>query len=154
MNAELASFGYKPGFEGDAALSLALAVPVGSICREPVRSERRPSAPDFVNLPDSVSIAAETFEQVAECLSATPELLELISDVATQVPKVFGEGKQMFLWYLQDPEYPSDFNIILYVRCEGDLSTALSLLDRFEDDWWLDNMNRAQGNLIVDVTVQ
>ena len=41
--------------------------------------------------------------------------------------------------------------LVLEIHTDLDFETALKQLDKFEDDWWLDNMPTEGHSLLIDV---
>ena len=55
------------------------------------------------------------------------------------------------LIFVNDPKFYGDSMLSLHIMPELEPLDALELLDKFTDEWWLDEMYKAMGNLIINL---
>jgi hypothetical protein len=88
-------------------------------------------------------------ERVLDYLDRHPHLLPLLIDVADQIPRYFRPDDRAFLQVIQDAETDvAQFYAI--VRSSLGPDETESCLDRLDEEWWLDAVERAGGDLTVD----
>jgi transcriptional regulator with XRE-family HTH domain len=92
-------------------------------------------------------------EDVSRMLSDEPDLVPLISEAAEQLSKYF-PGAGIRLSHMFDPEGEGEELILAAhvdygVDSDPNVDEAMDALDRFDQDWWLQNIRRANGLLIV-----
>ncbi len=78
-----------------------------------------------------------------------PLLLEAYDRIRTYFP-----DSLIFLEVVADPEANGDYQLVASVAVDLDPDEALENLEQFDEDWWLDALDRAQGMLCIDVEFQ
>jgi len=78
-----------------------------------------------------------------------PLLLEAYGHIALHFPY-----SQVFLEVVSDPEASSDSQLVAFIATSLAPGEAVNRLDRFDDAWWLDALDRAQGKLCVHLEFQ
>lgn len=88
--------------------------------------------------------------EVRDFLWANKYLIEVLFEAHKQIKRVFGQGVNIHLELHRDPD--ENFEE-LFVVIETDLSPKLSLdlLDRFDEEWFLDIADKTEGKLNVTV---
>ena len=90
---------------------------------------------------------------VERLLRSSPDLVPLINEAADQLARYF-PGAGIRLSHMFDPEGEGEELILgalpyQEVDTDPDVDEAMEALDRFDQDWWLQNVRRANGLLIV-----
>jgi hypothetical protein len=82
-------------------------------------------------------------------LNDNPELSPLLLETYSQIA-IYFHDPQCYLELLSDPEINLK-QLLLSIVTHLNLDEAIQKLDEFREDWWLDNLPRAQGKLLIDV---
>jgi len=85
-------------------------------------------------------------EEVIDFISNYPFLYELLMDAIPVFQKCFSPDMRIDLVLRTDPE--EDFQELFgYIHQPGPIDETQSSLERFDDEWFLENLGRAQGKL-------
>ena len=84
---------------------------------------------------------------VAQFIQENAFLAELLVEIRAKVSEVFGAATQVRLDLLDDPEFLGQPKLYAVILTPLAAEVALALQARLDDDWWLDNLERAQGKL-------
>jgi hypothetical protein len=85
---------------------------------------------------------------VAAFLGEHPFLLPLPRESYDRINEHFPMARPV-LEVVTDPEGADDFQLTVFIRTRLAPEEAMANLERFDDTWWLDAMDRAQGNLCI-----
>lgn len=77
-------------------------------------------------------------------------LVKLLFEACTVLRRFFPE-EILSLVHRIDPEVSNDEKLLLYVKTRSPVKETLELLDEFEEVWWIDNLNRANNKLLIDI---
>ncbi|MBI4704639.1 MAG: hypothetical protein HY744_26340 [Deltaproteobacteria bacterium] len=119
-----------------------------------------PGGPVTLLSVDGARVTAEAVERgvyevrpgAEDILAREPSLALFLPEVCAKVREVFGGDADLALERFDDPEAPqSEPMLFVLVKTRLDGRTAATALERFHEEWWLDNMGRAQGKLEVSV---
>jgi hypothetical protein len=94
-----------------------------------------------------------TFRQQAEVLrflERFPFLVSLLLEAHGQVENYFPRSP-VSLEVVADPEVADDCQLVLSIATDFAPDEAVDRLERFDEDWWLDALDRAQGKLCINV---
>ena len=86
-------------------------------------------------------------EEVSEFLEEHGYLIDVLSDLRGKLRDYFDEQVALELTTEPDDAYARELFARIMTRMPP--SQALELLDKFDDDWWLDAASRARGDLNV-----
>lgn len=75
-------------------------------------------------------------------------LVLIINEALVKIEKYFGDGQKLVLEISIDPEDGSP-DLLLLIQTEKKAVEALPILDKFDEEWWLDNSERAKGLLTI-----
>ena len=89
-------------------------------------------------------------EEVLWFLERYPFLVPLLLEAYYEIEKYFPHS-QVFLEVVTDPEAIDDYQLIAFIATNFGPDEAVDRLEQFDEDWWLDALNRAQGKLCIDV---
>lgn len=88
---------------------------------------------------------------VIRVLGREAGLADLIADAADQLPRFFLDARAT-LEVVYDPEYEDDGELFMGIRSSLPRPKAFRVMhDEFDQRWWLDNVGRADGHLIIDL---
>jgi bifunctional DNA-binding transcriptional regulator/antitoxin component of YhaV-PrlF toxin-antitoxin module len=88
-------------------------------------------------------------QEVAAFLSENKSLIDLLGEIPAQIRKHFGAEQKLVLQFFVDPEDSTWQRIHLLVSTKLKHQEAKPLMDAFSEDWWLDNMRRADSKLLI-----
>jgi hypothetical protein len=81
-------------------------------------------------------------------LRENPRLIPLLDEACGKLRELFGTDATFELERFDDPESSRiKPTLFLTIRTDAALSEADATLRRFDDEWWLDNLHRAGGEL-------
>lgn len=87
---------------------------------------------------------------IGRFLALRPHLVTLLGQGINVVERIFGTGTTVILQIHVDPEDDSE-QLFALVQTTLTVDYALELLDRFDEQWWLDASLEARGDLTFDV---
>ncbi len=74
----------------------------------------------------------------------------LLVDAYREIRKYFPDS-QIFLEVDTDPENRNDQQLVVFIATNLSPKAALQKLKQFDEDWWLDALDRAQRKLCINV---
>lgn len=78
----------------------------------------------------------------------TPGLSQVVEEAEAQLRERFGRNVMMELEYFEDPESTIHAPVLfLAIRTNLDPRQADEILEKFDEEWWIDNMPRARQKL-------
>ncbi len=88
---------------------------------------------------------------LAEFLGEHPDLVGLLHEARQKIREYFGSDAKFQLDLTADPDDRSSRE--LFVRIISNLRTkeALRILDRLDEEWWLDASGASHGNMNITV---
>jgi len=87
-----------------------------------------------------------------ELLLRWPDVRQILAEAFERLRANFGPDAEVALKRFDDPASEiEDPALYLIVGTRLDAQEARQAMDRFEDDWWLDNVDRAGDHLHVSV---
>lgn len=87
---------------------------------------------------------------VIQFLERYPFLIPLLLEARDKVQEYF-PGSPTVLETVSDPEASGDDQLVLFIVTDSDPEQVLDSLDRLDENWWLDALDRAQGKLGISV---
>ncbi len=91
-------------------------------------------------------------ERVDDFLKTHPGLDKLLLDAYEQIHAYFPESRNL-LEVITDPELGYQ-QLLVTIMTHCDINEAMNRLDSFRNDWWLDNLRRAEEKLLIDVGIE
>ena len=88
-------------------------------------------------------------ERVLDYLDRHPHLLPLLVDVADQIPCYFRPDDRALMQLIEDEDIGVE-QLYAIVRSGLDPDEVEARLNRLDEEWWLDAVERADGDLTVD----
>lgn len=86
-------------------------------------------------------------DEVKSFLSKNRFLINLIEEIPNFISNYFGNDQQLVLKVSYEPEFPNSSKLWVEIVTELSAKEALPILDRFDEEWWLENMDRADFKL-------
>ncbi len=90
------------------------------------------------------------YSKVVRFLEENPYLVSLLLEALTPL-QTYLPGASLFLEVVIDPDALKGDEFIVTARRDWKVEEALEALDKFNDAWWLDNIQRADGKLTITV---
>ncbi|MBI3697210.1 MAG: hypothetical protein HY238_20540 [Acidobacteria bacterium] len=87
--------------------------------------------------------------EVLRFLRENPFLISLVREAYNPIQKHFA-GAQVFLEVSPDAEAEHE-ELLISIETDLDVGKARANLKRFDHDWWLHALDRAQGKVCIDV---
>ncbi len=119
------------------------------------RRSKAPVSPPSAGRPGTASLedifALRQPREVTEFLEEHPHLGSLLLEAYNHIQEHFGPRPQVTLDVVIDPEATDDRILYLFIATPLPPENALEKLDRFDEEWWLSALDRAQGKLCVHV---
>lgn len=78
------------------------------------------------------------------------EIYQLIEETKTHIARIFGENAKTELCMSEDPEC-GFHELYLTILTERGVTESRKLLRQFDDEFWLENMQRASGLFSVSM---
>ncbi len=86
--------------------------------------------------------------EVSHFLEVNPLLIPLLREAFTLIRKYFPSSK-LILEAVADPEAIDEEQLVVFIAATHDPDEASEALNRLDEDWWLDAMERAQDKLCI-----
>jgi len=84
---------------------------------------------------------------VSGFLHAHPQIVEILLEAEAHLQKHFGPDSQIELAVVSDPEVEGEEQLFAYILTSLPVDEALARLDRFDEEWFLDQLDRTLGRL-------
>lgn len=92
-------------------------------------------------------------EQVREYLVAHPPLIDFLQDSYPHLLRCFGPDVTYVLEVVEDPE-GDHRNLFVYICTSLEIEQALSGLDKFDDEWFLNQIGRLNGSVNFNLEIR
>lgn len=89
-------------------------------------------------------------EEVLWFLESYPFLVSLLLEAYDNIGNYF-PYTQVFLEVVTDPEAINDYQLVSSIATNLGPDEVIDRLERFDEDWWLDALDQAQGKLCINV---
>lgn len=89
--------------------------------------------------------------EVLRFLDVHPFLVPLLLEAYAKIGRYFEPYHEVFLEVISDPEATNDRQLFAFIGTRLSPDQALDSLERFDEEWWLDVLDQAQGKLCIDV---
>lgn len=89
-------------------------------------------------------------DEVWAFLRAHPELVPLLKEAYQRIQKHFPDSP-VALEVIADPEAPDDRDLWAFIQTTLPPEEALEQVNRFDEEWWLAALDKANGKLGIDV---
>ncbi len=92
--------------------------------------------------------------EVFSFLQTHPFLTPLLLEAYPQIEERFGPNPEVVLEVITDPEAADDQELFAFIRTDLAPEEALEKLHQLDENWWLDEADRANGKLCIHVEFQ
>ena len=82
---------------------------------------------------------------VGRFLHAYPQLIEVLLEAHVYLQKYFGPDPQVTLEVVSDPEVEGVEELFAYILTSLPVNEALARLDKLDEEWFLDQLDRVGG---------
>ncbi len=76
-------------------------------------------------------------------------LISLLEEIPNKVSQYFGNNQRLALKVSYEPDFPESSELWVFILTELSAKEALPLLEKFDEEWWLENMDRADCKLNI-----
>lgn len=115
----------------------------------------RPHAIEYATLPDiTESRRLHPLEEIYSLRDAAavrrflhtyPQLVEVLLEASVYLQKHFGPDPQVTLEVVSDPEVEGVEQLFAYILTSFPVDDALTRLDKLDEEWFLDQLDRVDG---------
>jgi len=84
---------------------------------------------------------------VRRFLHSYPELLEVLLEAHIHLRRCFGSDLQVILEVVSDPEVEGLEELFAYIHTRLPVAEAMAQLDKLDEEWFLDQLDRVDGHL-------
>jgi hypothetical protein len=114
----------------------------------------KPHAVQYVALMDISSQRLRRLEEiyslrnavaVKRFLLACPQLVEVLLEARVHLQRYFGPDLQVALEVVSDPETEGLKELFAYIHTSLPVDEALARLDKLDEEWFLDQLDRVDG---------
>jgi hypothetical protein len=88
---------------------------------------------------------------VRRFLHVHPQLIEVLLEARIYLQKYFGLDPQVTLEVVSDPEVEGVEELFAYIFTSLPVDEALARLDRLDEEWFLDQLDRVDGRFNFDL---
>ncbi len=92
-------------------------------------------------------VPAQAPQRIAAFLLRRPELVPILIDSAVKIREYWGVDTRYEMRLVTDPEEPDEDALSLVVDILSSDPDAYAILDRFDEEWWLERLPQTQGRL-------
>ena len=90
-------------------------------------------------------------QEVGKFLRDNLFLFDLLKMIPRQITKYFGKNAKLALELLSEPDFPSSREIFVLILTEDAAENARSKMNKFDQKWWLENIDKANCKLNVSL---
>lgn len=91
--------------------------------------------------------------ELRQFIEANPFLLDLLLESQSNISNYFPKS-ELALQVITNPEGVDDRQLVLFIITNLSPEDALAKLQQFDDAWWVDALDRAQGKLCITLEFQ
>jgi hypothetical protein len=89
-------------------------------------------------------------EEVNNFIKANPQIEEILIEASGEINRYFPDS-QPILKHFSDPETTGEQHLIISIPTIYSPKETLTRLDQLEDEWWVENVYRAEGKVSINV---
>jgi hypothetical protein len=94
----------------------------------------------------------QDLEEVRLFLAEYPFLIPILADASIRINQYFPLS-QIFLGVLHELDSEDDSQLVARISTDLPSERAMTTLDRFVNDWWLDAMDQTDDRLCINIEV-
>ena len=92
------------------------------------------------------------FEEIKKFLSRNRFLIGLLEEIPDGIYQYFSDSPKLALKVSYEPEFPNSSELWIEILTKLSAKEATNLLEKFDEKWWLENMEKGNGK--VNITVK
>ncbi len=105
---------------------------------------------------EQINVLAREYEihnppEVAEFLSRNTFLLDLLKEIPSKIFQYYGSEQKIALEVFYEPDFPQSSKLWVSVLTERSAEEARSIMDKIDEDWWLENIDKAKCKLNIGI---
>lgn len=90
-------------------------------------------------------------EDVKNFLSKNRDLFPLLEEIPNKIYQYFGDNQKLSLKVSHEPDFPQTPELWVSILTERSAKEALPILGKFDEEWWLENMDRSAWKLNINL---
>lgn len=90
-------------------------------------------------------------EEVKKFLLKNRFLILLLEEIPNKIYEYYGNEQEISLELFYEPDFPQSSKLWVSVLTEKSAEDARSIMDRIDEDWWLENIDRANCKLNIGI---
>jgi hypothetical protein len=90
-------------------------------------------------------------DDIRTFIAARPHLISILHEASERIPDSFPPMTKVSLDLVGHPESGSRPELVLRIQTSLPMAEALDRLDRLDEEWWLDTLPVAQGDMTLVV---
>lgn len=90
-------------------------------------------------------------EEVKSFLSKNRFLISLLKEIPHKIFQYYGSNQKLALEVLYEPDFPLSSELWVLVLTELPAKKARSIMDKLDEDWWLENMSKTACQLNIGI---
>lgn len=87
--------------------------------------------------------------EVGEFIGKNLFLLDILEEIPGKIYQYFGENQKLSLKMSYDPDFPQSSDLWVSILTKLSVDEVFPLLEKFDEEWWLDNLDRANCKLNI-----
>lgn len=99
----------------------------------------------------SSSYEINNFEELKLFLSKNRLLISLIEEIPNKIYQYYGRDQKISLEIFYEPDFPQSAELWVSVLTELSAEEARSAMNKFDKEWWLENLSRADCKLNIGI---
>lgn len=103
----------------------------------------------FDSLSQNYEIAK--FEEVKNFLLKNRFLILLLKEIPNKIYEYYGNDQKISLEVFYEPDFPQSSKLWVTVLTKLAAEEARSIMDKIDEDWWLENIDRAKCKLNIGI---
>lgn len=105
---------------------------------------------------EKIDSLKETFEinkieDVKNFLLKNRDLFPLLEEISNRIYQYFGDKQKLSLKVSHEPDFPQTPELWVSILTEYSAKEALPILEKFDEEWWLENMDRSAWKLNINL---
>lgn len=121
-----------------------------SLTAEQIAKSKTTTVIEEINaLPSKYQIS--NFEEVKNFLSKNRFLISLLEEIPNKIYQYYGSEQKIALEVFYEPDFPQSSELWASVLTELSAEEARSIMNKIDEDWWLENIERAKCKLNIGI---
>jgi hypothetical protein len=91
------------------------------------------------------------FEEVKNFLSKNHFLISLLEEIPNKIYQYYKDEQRIALEVFYEPDFPQSSELWVSVLTELSAEEARSIMNKIDEDWWLENIERAKCKMNIGI---